>query len=387
MSAIVIVSAKRTPIGAFRGQLASFSAPELGAIALRATLTEADLDPHAVDEVYMGCVLPAAGGQAPARQAALKAGIPPAVGCTTINKVCGSGMKAVMLGHDTIRAGNATAVLAGGMESMSNAPYLLNRSVSARRLGNLELLDHLMRDGLENPADGKPMGFFAERCVDQFGFTREEQDRWAAESVKRTLKAMDHADFVDEIAPIDPIDAPRIERDETPLKCDLAKIAKLKPIFRPENGTVTAANSSSISDGAAALLLMDEAQAVRLGIPPLAHVVGFITHAQTPEDFPTAPIAAIQQLYEKLGWHDADLYEINEAFAAVTLAAISALRLDPERVNVNGGACALGHPIGATGARIIVTLAHALKRRGLRRGIAALCIGGGEATAIALERP
>ncbi len=388
MSAIVIVAAKRTPIGAFQGQLAAFSAPELGAVALRSTLMEAGLDPHAVDEVYMGCVLSAGLGQAPARQAALKAGIPHAVGCTTVNKVCGSGMKAVMLGHDTIRAGNASAVLAGGMECMSNAPHLLSRSVSARRLGNLELLDHLMRDGLENPGDGKAMGFFAERCVDQFGFTREEQDRWAAESVKRALKAMDLADFVDEIAPIDPIDASRIDRDETPLKCNLAKISTLKPVFRPENGTVTAGNSSSISDGAAALLLMDDAQAVRLGIPPLARIVGFASHAQAPEDFPTAPIAAIQQLYEKLGWHneDVDLYEINEAFAAVTLAAITALRLDPEKVNVNGGACALGHPIGASGARIIVTLAHALKRRGLRRGIAALCIGGGEATAIALER-
>jgi acetyl-CoA C-acetyltransferase len=327
-------------------------------------------------------------GQAPARQAALKAGIPQAVGCTTINKVCGSGMKAVMLGHDTIRAGNATTILAGGMESMSNAPYLLHRSLKARRLGNLELLDHMFRDGLENPADGQPMGFFAERCVDQFGFSREEQDRFATESVKRALKAADQAAFVDEIAPIDPIDGPRIDRDETPLKCNLAKINKLKPVFRPGTGTVTAANSSSISDGAAALLLMDEAQAMRLGLPPIARIVGFVTHAQAPEDFTTAPIAAIQQLYEKLNWNNEsiDLYEINEAFAAVTLAAITALRLDPGKVNVNGGACALGHPIGASGARIIVTLAHALKQRSLRRGIATLCIGGGEATAIALER-
>ncbi|MDQ3564211.1 MAG: acetyl-CoA C-acyltransferase [Pseudomonadota bacterium] len=386
MNSVVIVGAKRTPIGAYRGQLAALAAPELGAVAIRALLEDCRLDPTAIDEVFMGCVLPAGLGQAPARQAALAAGVPLAAGCTTVNKVCGSGMKAVMLGCDAIAAGSAAVVVAGGMESMSNAPYLVRRSLLGQRPGHEALLDHMFYDGLENPADRQLMGYFAEQCVDRYGFTREGQDAFAAESVRRALAAIESGAFRAEIAPVC-CGGQKIDEDETPHKCDPAKISKLKPAFRPATGTVTAANSSSISDGAAALLLMAESEAKRLGLTPLLRIAGSASHAQAPEEFTTAPIAAIRNLYQKVGWQDrdVDLYEINEAFAAVTLAAERTLALDHAKVNVHGGACALGHPIGASGARIIVTLGHALRRHGLRRGIAALCIGGGEATAIALE--
>ncbi|MGH8521205.1 MAG: acetyl-CoA C-acyltransferase [Gammaproteobacteria bacterium] len=386
MNSIVIVGAKRTPIGAYRGRLAALAAPELGAVAMRAVLEDCRLDPKLIDEVFMGCVLPAGIGQAPARQAALAAGVPLAAGCTTVNKVCGSGMKAVMLGRDAIAAGSAAIVVAGGMESMSNAPYLVRRPSLGQRPGHQALFDHMFYDGLENPADRQLMGYFAERCVDRYGFTREGQDAFAAESVRRALAAIASGAFRAEIAPVT-CGGQTIDEDETPHKCDPVKIPKLKPAFRSETGTVTAANSSSISDGAAALLLVAEGEAKRLGLTPLLRIAGHASHAQAPEEFTTAPIDAIRKLYQKVGWQDrdVDLYEINEAFAAVTLAAERSLALDHAKVNVHGGACALGHPIGASGARIIVTLAHALKRHGLRRGIAALCIGGGEATAIALE--
>ncbi len=388
MNPIAIVAARRTAIGAFRGRLSSVSAPALGAVALRAVLADARLAASEVDTVFMGCVLPAGLGQAPARQAALAGGLPAAVGCTTVNKVCGSGMQAVMLGHDAILAGSAVVVLAGGMESMSNAPYLLRRSLPGHRAGHQQLLDHLLLDGLENPADGRLMGYFAEQCAERYGLTREAQDAYAAESFRRALEAMDQGRFASEIAAVDLSGGGSIAQDETPLRYDLAKIPTLKPVFRPATGTVTAANASSIADGAAALLLMPDTEARRRGLTPLATIVAHATHAQLPEEFTTAPINAIKKVYAKTGWAESavDLYEINEAFAAVTLAAERELNIDHAKVNVRGGACALGHPIGATGARIIVTLIHALQQRDLKRGIASLCIGGGEATAIALER-
>jgi acetyl-CoA C-acetyltransferase len=387
---VVIAAARRTPIGSFQGALAPVAAPALGATAMAAALADAGLDGPEVSETIMGCVLPAGLGQAPARQAALGAGIPEGVGCTTINKVCGSGMKAAMIGHDLIRAGSAEIVLAGGMESMSNAPYLLPGARAGLRMGHQQVLDHMFLDGLQNPYDDRMMGFFAEQTVDKYQFTREAQDDFAIESVQRALKASDGGGFEAEIVPVlvkDRRAETLVERDEEPDRCDLDKIRSMRPAFRRDGGTVTAASSSSISDGAAALVLMDAATAAERGITPLARVVGHSGFAHEPAWFTTAPVFAIRALQERLGWtaDDVDLYEINEAFAVVTMAAMHDLGLDHAKVNVNGGACALGHPIGATGARIITTLVHALRARGARRGIASLCIGGGEATAVALE--
>jgi len=385
---IVIAAARRTPIGAFQGGLGPVPAPQLAATAIRAALSDAGLAADEISEAIIGCVLPAGIGQAPARQAALAAGIPDTVGCTTVNKVCGSGMKAVMFGHDLLRAGSAKIVLAGGMESMSNAPYLLPKARAGYRMGHQEVLDHMFYDGLQNPYDGNMMGHFAELTAEKYGFTREAQDAFSIESVQRALAAVDGA-FEAEIAPVT-VKSRRGEqvvgRDEEPGRCELDRIPTMRPAFR-KDGTVTAASSSSISDGAAALLLMTEAEASRRGLEPLARIVGHGGFAHAPEWFTTAPVAATRQLLERLGWEpdDVDLYEINEAFAVVAMAAIHDLGLDHAKVNVNGGACALGHPIGATGARLLVTLAYALRARGLKRGLASLCIGGGEATAVAIE--
>jgi acetyl-CoA C-acetyltransferase len=385
---IVIASARRTPIGSFQGSLGTVPAPELAATAIAATLGDASLAPAELSEVIFGCVLPAGLGQAPARQAALAAGIPNSVGCTTVNKVCGSGMKSLMFGHDLIRAGSAGIVLAGGMESMSNAPYLLPKARAGYRMGHQQVLDHMFYDGLQNPYDGHMMGHFAELTAQKYGFTREAQDAFSIESVRRALAAVGGA-FEAEIAPVT-VKTRRgeqlVSQDEEPGRCELDKIPTMRPAFS-KDGTVTAASSSSISDGAAALVLMTEAEAARRGVEPLARIVGHSGFAHAPEWFTTAPVSAIRRLLEQLGWQtqDVDLYEINEAFAVVAMAAIHDLGLDHEKVNVNGGACALGHPIGATGARLLVTLAHALRARGLKRGLASLCIGGGEATAVAIE--
>ncbi len=390
-SEVVIAAARRTPVGSFLGALAPLSATELGTIAIRAVLEDSGVEPSRIDEVLMGCVLPAGLGQAPARQAALKAGVPKSVPCTTINKMCGSSMKTAMLACDQIRAGVARLVLAGGMESMSNAPYLLPGARSGIRMGAPQMLDHMLHDGLRDPDDGELMGWYAELCADRYGFSRAEQDDYAAESVRRSLAGQDSGALRDEIVAVTIARKGKtatVIEDEEPRKCDLSRIPTMKPAFRADNGTVTAANSSSISDGAAALLLASAAEAEQLGLKPLARVIGYATHARVPAEFTIAPIDAIRQLYDRVGWADVDvdLYEINEAFAVVAMAAIHTLKLDRDRVNVNGGACAVGHPIGATGARLIVTLIHALRNRGLKRGIAALCIGGGEATAIAIER-
>jgi acetyl-CoA C-acetyltransferase len=387
---VVIAAARRTPIGAFQGALSPVAAPALGATAAAAALADAGLEGGDVSEVIMGCVLPAGLGQAPARQAALAAGIPEGVGCTTINKVCGSGMKATMLGHDLIRAGSADVVLAGGMESMSNAPYLLPKARAGLRMGHQQILDHMFLDGLQNPYDDQMMGFFAEQTVDRYQFTRDAQDDFAIESVSRALTASDSGAFAAEIVPVlvrSRRSETAVDRDEEPDRCDLDKIRSMRPAFRRDGGTVTAASSSSISDGAAALVLTGAATAAARGIEPLARIVGHSGFAHEPAWFTTAPVFAIKALQERLGWtaDDVDLYEINEAFAVVAMAAMHDLGLDHAKVNVNGGACALGHPIGATGARIIATLVHGLRSRGLRRGIASLCIGGGEATAIAVE--
>lgn len=388
---IVIVAARRTPIGSFQGMLASLSATELGACTIRAVLQDAAVDPGSIDEVLMGNVLQAGLGQAPARQAARAAGIPDAVGCTTINKVCGSGMKAIMLGHDMIRAGTADVVLAGGMESMSNAPYLLPGARGGYRYGHQQTLDHMVYDGLQNVDDGEVMGAFAERCADQYRFTREQQDAYATESVRRARTAMQEGAFSNEICAVTGPPGQGGElllvEDEQPLRCKVEKIPELQPAFRTPGGTVTAASSAAISDGAAAVVLTRADMAMSFGLQPLARIVAHASHARAPADFTTAPGPAIRRLHEVSGWTDAavDLYEINEAFAVVVMAAMRDLDLDYDRVNVNGGACALGHPIGASGARLVVTLIHALRRRNLKRGIAALCIGGGEATAMALE--
>jgi acetyl-CoA C-acetyltransferase len=385
---IVIAAARRTPIGAFQGGLSPVAAPQLAATAIRAALADAGLAPGEISEAIIGCVLPAGIGQAPARQAALAAGLPDAVGCTTINKVCGSGMKAVMFGHDLLRAGSAGVVLAGGMESMSNAPYLLPKARAGYRMGHQEVLDHMFYDGLQNPYDGNMMGHFAELTAEKYGFTRDAQDKFSLESVQFALRAIGGA-FAAEIAPVT-VKTRRgeqvVSQDEEPGRCEIDKIPTMRPAFR-KDGTVTAASSSSISDGAAALLLMTEAEATRRGIEPLARIVGHAGYAHAPEWFTTAPVSAMEHLLDRVGWRadDVDLYEINEAFAIVTMAAINDLGLDRAKVNVNGGACALGHPIGATGARLLVTLVHALRARGLKRGVASLCIGGGEATAVAIE--
>jgi acetyl-CoA C-acetyltransferase len=386
--AIVIATARRSPIGSFQGSLGTVPATELGAVAIRAALEDGSLAPDEVSEVIFGCVLPAGLGQAPARQAALAAGIPDAVGCTTVNKVCGSGMKALMFGHDLIRAGSASIIVAGGMESMSNAPYLLPKARAGYRMGHQQVLDHMFYDGLQNPYDGNMMGHFAELTAEKYGFSREAQDSFSIESVRRALAASEDA-FKGEIVPVT-VKSRRgeqvVSRDEEPGRCEIDRIPTMRPAFSKE-GTVTAASSSSISDGAAALVLMTEAEASRRGLEPLARIIGHGGFAQAPEWFTTAPVSAMKRLLERLRWaaEEVDLYEINEAFAVVTMAAIHDLGLDHAKVNVNGGACALGHPIGATGARLLVTLAHALRARGLKRGVASLCIGGGEATAVAIE--
>ena len=388
---VVIVAARRTPIGSFQGGLAPLSAVELGAAANRAALADSTVAAAEISEVLTGCVLPAGLGQAPARQAALAAGLPESVPCTTINKVCGSGMKATLLAHDMIRAGSADIVLAGGMESMSNAPYLLPKARSGYRMGHQQTLDHMFFDGLQNPYDGNMMGHFAELCVDKYGFTREEQDAYTIESVTRALAAVEAGRFRDEITPLT-IKTRKgetiVENDEEPFNCDREKIPTLRPAFKRDGGTVTAASSSSISDGAAALVLMAASAAKRRGLEPLASIVGHGGFAHAPEWFTTAPLSAIASLHDKIGWRieDVDLFEINEAFACVAMAAIKELGVPHAKLNVNGGACALGHPIGASGARIIVTLLHAMEERGDKRGIASLCIGGGEGAAVAIER-
>lgn len=388
---VVIVSARRTPIGAFQGVLAPITAPQLGSAAIRAALESARVTGRDVQEVIMGCVLSAGLGQAPARQAALGAGIPVGTPATTLNKMCGSGLKAVMSAADQIRAGDATVLVAGGFESMSNAPYLLPKARSGYRMGHGEILDHMYYDGLQSPWDGKLMGCFADATATQYGFGREAQDAFAAESVTRALRAVDSGELDTEVTPVSVksrTTETRVARDETPGTCDVSRIPSLRPAFGPE-GTVTAASSSSISDGAAAVVLMSSAEAAARGLKPLARVLAYASHAQDPEWFTTAPVGAIRKVLAKLEWrpHEVDLYEINEAFAVVTMAAMHDLALDHARVNLNGGACALGHPIGATGARILTTLIHALHRRGGRRGIASLCIGGGEAVAMAVEVP
>lgn len=390
MSDVVIVGAKRTPIGSFLGQFTGIPSPQLAAVAIKAALEQAGIAPDQVEEALIGCVLPAGLGQAPARQAVLEAGLPTATTCTTLNKVCGSGMKTIMLGHDLIRAGSAKVVLAGGMESMTNAPHLLNGSRSGIRYGSAELLDHMAYDGLTNAYDKKSMGVFADATAAHLGFSREEQDAFAAESVRRALAAQQNGAFAEEIAPVvisGRKGEVRHDSDEQPGRCNIEKIPSLRPAFN-KDGTVTAASSSSISDGAAAVVLLSGEEAQARGITPLARIVGHATHAQAPEWFTTAPVEAIRKLLAKTGWRieDVDLFEINEAFACVAMAPIKELGIPHEKLNINGGACALGHPIGATGARIVVTLLHAMIKHGKKRGIAALCIGGGEATAIAIER-
>jgi len=387
---IVIASVARTPMGAFQGELKGFAAPELGAAAIRAAVERAQLKPEQVEEVIMGCVLPAGQGQAPARQASLGAGLPLGTGCTTVNKMCGSGMKAAMLAHDLLAVGTNDVMVAGGMESMTNAPYLLPKARAGYRMGHQQVIDHMFYDGLEDAYDrGRLMGTFAEDCAAKYQFTRDEQDRFAIASLERAQQANRQGWFAWETTPI-AIKAGKEERfveaDEQPFKANLEKIPTLKPAFR-KDGTVTAANSSSISDGAAALVLMRRSTAERLGVKPLAVMVAHATHAQEPAWFTTAPVAAIKKVHDAIGWKadQVDLYEINEAFAVVTLAAMKEHGLPHAKVNVHGGACALGHPIGASGARIMVTLIGALRKNGGRRGIASLCIGGGEATAVALE--
>jgi len=387
---IVIVSAARTPMGGFQGELKGFAAPELGAAAIRAAVERAKIKAEDVQEVIMGCVLPAGQGQAPARQASLGAGLPLAAGCTTVNKMCGSGMKAAMFAHDLLLAGSAEVIVAGGMESMSNAPYLMPKARTGYRMGHQQVLDHMFYDGLEDAYDkGRLMGTFAEDCAQQYAFSRESQDRFAIASLERAQQANKRGWFAWEIAPL-AIKAGKeekfIEMDEQPFKANLEKIPTLKPAFR-KDGTVTAANSSSISDGAAALVLMRRSSAEKRGLAPLATLLAHTTHAQQPAWFTTAPVGAIAKLFAKTGWsaRDVDLYEINEAFAVVTLAAMKEHGLPHEKVNIHGGACALGHPIGASGARILVTLIGALRKNGGKRGVASLCIGGGEATAVALE--
>ncbi len=385
----VILAAQRTPIGAFQGALASLSGPQLGAAAIRGAVAASRVDPGEIDEVVMGCVLSAGLGQAPARQAALGAGLGASIPATTLNKMCGSAMRAVMSAADQIAAGGATVVVAGGLESMTNAPYLLPKARAGYRMGHQEVLDHMFYDGLQSPWDGKLMGVFAEATAQRYGFGRAEQDAFATESVRRAQDAARRAAFAAEISPVTTrarSGEATVAADETPYTVAIEKIPSLKPAFQ-KDGTVTAASSSSIADGAAALVLASAAHAKARGLAPLARIVGHASFAREPEWFTLAPIGAIGKLLDRIGWRvdDVDLFEVNEAFAVVTMAAGRDLGLDPAKVNVNGGACALGHPIGATGARILTTLVHALRARGGRRGIASLCIGGGEATAVAVE--
>ena len=391
---IVIVSAARTPIGGMLGDFASLQAPQLGAVAIRAAMERAGIAGTTVDEVLFGCCLMAGQGQAPARQAALAAGLPPSAGAVTLSKMCGSGMRAMMFGHDMLAAGSAQVIVAGGMESMTNAPHLLVGARKGYRYGAFTTFDHMALDGLEDAYErGKAMGVFAEQCVSQYGFTREAQDRFAIASLERSVKANNDGSFAWEIAPVtiagktaDVSGQKRIDKDEQPFKARPDKIPGLRPAFK-KDGTITAANASSISDGAAALVMMRASTAEQLGARPLARVLAHSVHAQAPDWFTTAPVGAIGKVLEKTGWKadEVDLWEINEAFAAVTMAAMVEHKLPHEKVNIHGGACALGHPIGASGARIVVTLLGALRKTGGRRGVAALCIGGGEATALAVE--
>ena len=386
---LVIVAARRTPIGAFQGALSPLSGPQLGSIAARAALGDTGLASELLDEVIFGCVLPAGQGQAPARQAAVAAGIAASVPATTVNKMCGSGMRAIVAASDQILAGHAAAILAGGLESMSNAPYLLPKARSGYRMGHGEILDHMFLDGLQSPWDGQAMGCFADIAAEKYGFSRGDQDAFAAESVRRAQRAVREGDFAAEVAPAlvkTRKGETTVAQDETPFALDIEKIPSLRPAFG-KNGTVTAASSSSISDGAAALIVTSASFAANHGLTPLARILAYTSHAQAPEWFTTAPGPAIRKAIERASWRvsDVDLFEVNEAFACVTMAAMKDVGIDHDRVNVNGGACALGHPIGATGARIVTTLLHALRRRGLRRGVASQCIGGGEAMAIAIE--
>jgi len=386
---VYIVAARRTPIGAFQGALSALTSPQLGAAAVQAAIKDSGLSAEQIDETILGCVLMAGIGQAPARQAALAGGVPQKVPATTINKMCGSGLKAVMMAADQIRAGSANIVLAGGIESMTNAPYLIPKARGGLRMGHSEILDHMFFDGLQSPFDGKMMGTFAEATAAKYGFTRQQQDEFAAESVRRALAAVESNAFNNELAAVTVKDRKGervVAKDETPFTCDISKIPTLKPAFA-KDGTVTAASSSSISDGASALLIASASAVRQHNLKPLARIVGYTSHAQAPEWFTTAPVGAIQSLLAQTGWAagDVDLYEINEAFAVVAMAAIKDIGLDHAKVNINGGACALGHPIGATGARILTTLVHGLRNRNLKRGVASLCIGGGEATALAVE--
>ncbi len=387
---VVIVGAKRTPIGSFQGQFSTVSSDELGAAAIRGALEQAGLAPEAVDDVLMGCVLPAGIGQAPARMASRKAGIPTSAGAVTINKACGSAMKTMQIGHDQILAGSSEIVVAGGMENMSLAPYLLPKARSGYRMGHGEVFDHMFYDGLQNPDDGLMMGVFGERCAEKFDFSREQQDAFSIASIERAQEAM-KSQFKDEITPVT-VKSRRgetvISEDQEPPSCNIEKIPSLRAAFK-KDGTVTAASSSKISDGAAATVLMSAQKATDMGITPLATIIAHSTYSQDPEWFTTAPIGAIELVLKKAGWSvdDVDLFEVNEAFATVTMAAMHELNIDHAKMNVNGGACALGHPIGASGARVVVTLINALRQRGLKKGVAALCIGGGEATALAIELP
>ncbi|MCU8105699.1 acetyl-CoA C-acyltransferase [Shewanella sp. SM101] len=386
---IVIVAAKRTPMGGFQGSLSSVASPTLAATAIKGLLVETQLAGEHVDEVLMGCVLPAGLGQAPARQATLGAGLPLSVGATTVNKVCGSGMKTVMLAHDLIKAGSAKVVIAGGMESMSQAPYLLDKARGGMRMGHGKVLDHMFLDGLEDAYTGGAMGTFAQKTADEFGITREQMDAFALSSLEKANAAINSGAFKAEITPVTVSDGRgdvTIDTDEQPGNARPEKIPTLRPAFT-KDGTITAANSSSISDGAAALMLTSRGEAERLGLTVLATIKGHTTHAQEPSLFTTAPVGAMAKLLANVGWStdEVDLFEINEAFAMVTMLAVSELGLDVAKINVNGGACALGHPIGCSGSRLLVTLIHALKARGLKRGVASLCIGGGEATAMAIE--
>ncbi len=386
---VVIVAAKRTPIGAFQGALRGATAPQLGATAIAGALEASGVDGADVDRVLMGCVLPAGMGQAPARQAALAAGIPEGVPCVTVNKMCGSGLETIIMAHDMIKAGSIGIAVAGGLESMTNAPYLLPKARAGMRMGHQQALDHMFWDGLQDPFTGEMMGHFGQVTADEYGFTREEMDAYAIESVTRAQRAVSDGSFTDEIAPVT-ITSRRgdvtVDTDETPGTVNVEKIPGLRPAFR-KDGTVTAATSSSISDGAAAVVMMSEAEAEKRGLRPIARIVGHSVFAQEPAWFTTAPVYALKKLHEALGWttDDVDLYEINEAFAVVTMAALKDVGISHDKTHVNGGACALGHPVGATGCRISVTLLHALMARGLKRGIATQCIGGGEATAVAYE--
>ena len=386
---IVIVAAKRTPIGAFQGVLSGATAPDLGAAAIAGTIADSGIDAADVDQVLMGCVVPAGLGQAPARQAAINAGVPTGTACTTVNKMCGSAMATIMLGNDLLRAESASVVVAGGLESMSNAPYLLPKARRGYRMGHQEVIDHMFYDGLQDPWKGLMMGHYADATAEKYGFSREDQDSFAIESVTRAQSSVANSVFADEISPVT-ISGRKgevtVSEDETPGVVSIDKIPSLRPAFN-KDGTVTAATSSSIADGAAAALMMRASEAERRGLQPMAVLVGHSSFAHEPAWFTTAPVSAIQNLQKTLGWtpDDVDLYEINEAFAVVTMAAMHDVGIEHAKVNVNGGACAMGHPIGATGARITTTLLYALKARGLKRGVASLCIGGGEAVAVGVE--